>query len=95
LPPHILQVLAAIYGCSPEKVHIYNVRRDAVALNKLQDQEEENKGALTRANVDKICPDFRWIHESGIHLGFLFERGEKKLVLVFAVRIRCGFLLFA
>ncbi|KAF7354508.1 Polyketide synthase PksM [Mycena venus] len=82
------QVLAAVYGCSPEKVHIYNVRRDAMALSMLQDQEEENKGALTRANVDKICPDFQWIHESGIHLGFLFERGGEGLVLVFAVRIR-------
>ncbi|KAJ7082197.1 hypothetical protein B0H15DRAFT_853031 [Mycena belliarum] len=85
------QVLAALYHCPPDEIHIHLIRRDMKTLYRLQDQEEENGGALTRANVDQICPDFKWIYEPGIHLGFLSEGAGNPPTVVFAVKIRYGF----
>ncbi|KAJ7222269.1 hypothetical protein GGX14DRAFT_428355 [Mycena pura] len=79
-------VLAAIYDCNVDEIHIHNVRRDTAALARLQKRETKS-GQLSRSDVDELIPNMVWIHEWGIHLGLLSEKGQNKPTLVFAVKI--------
>src|ERR1700761_4068171 len=85
------QVLAAVYNCPLQEMHLYAVRRDTAALGKLMKHELDTKNQLSRADVDKLVPNMRWIYELGIHLGLLSEKGREKVTIVFAVKIRCVF----
>lgn len=85
---HILQILAAVYNVDVKELHIHNVQRNLADLKKLQDREEEKKAPLDRADVNELIPDFSWIHEPGIHLGFLSQEGEETVTIVLAVKIQ-------
>jgi hypothetical protein len=58
------------------------------ALEKLQARETENSLPLTRANIETLVPTTVWLHQPGIHLGILSERGKDTLAIVFVVKIQ-------
>jgi hypothetical protein len=58
------------------------------ALEKLQAREAENSRPLTRADVKTLVPTTVWLHQPGIHLGILSERGKDTLTIVFVVKIQ-------
>jgi hypothetical protein len=87
---YILQTLAIIYSCNPDEIHIHNLRRNQATLKKLQDREQLKKCPLSRADIDELIPEFKWMCEPGIHLGFVSRKDQHPL-LVLAVKISCVF----
>ncbi|KAJ7133890.1 hypothetical protein C8R43DRAFT_1239394 [Mycena crocata] len=80
------QMLAAVYNQKVDQIHIHTVKRDMAALKRLLDREEEKSSPLSRSDIDELIPGFRWIHEPGVHLGFLSEEGKDTITVVFAVK---------
>ncbi|KAJ7851411.1 hypothetical protein B0H14DRAFT_3661290 [Mycena olivaceomarginata] len=80
------KTLAIIYSCNPDEIHIHNLRRNQATLKKLQDREQLKKCPLSRADIDELIPEFKWMCEPGIHLGFVFRKDQHPL-LVLAVKI--------
>ncbi|KAJ7715563.1 hypothetical protein B0H14DRAFT_3171229 [Mycena olivaceomarginata] len=80
------KTLAIIYSCNPDEIHIHNLRRNQATLKKLQDREQLKKCPLSRADIDELIPEFKWMCEPGIHLGFVSRKDQHPL-LVLAVKI--------
>jgi hypothetical protein len=67
-----------------DELHIHYVTHNTPGLQALKAAEIANGRPLNRQDINKILPDFHWMHEPGIHLGFL----TGTLDLVFAVEIQ-------
>ncbi|KAF7296617.1 Polyketide synthase PksM [Mycena chlorophos] len=68
------------------KIHLHKLQKDHRRLDQLQELERTSGVPLTRQVIDKHFPDWEWIHEQGVHYGFV-ERWPEEPKVIMAVSV--------